>query len=161
MSAIYRLRLDLESEGTIRIQTAPLLPLIGQQKVALASNILENYRAVQSSDLLLQHKVTRRQLYDTAWKKAEALGCFDAIFTNEHGYLTEGGRTNLFIKLNGHWFTPPLIDGCLAGVMRSHLLKNPHMKTSERSLTLDDLMHAEEILLCNALRGMIPVIIES
>jgi para-aminobenzoate synthetase/4-amino-4-deoxychorismate lyase len=161
LGVVYRLRLDLESDGVIRIQTTPMPPLMGQQKIALASNILDNYQATRTSDLLLQHKVTRRQLYDTAWKKAEELGCFDAIFTNERGHLTEGGRTNLFIKLNGQWFTPPLADGCLAGVMRSRLLTDPQMKPAERSLSLDDLMQAEEIIVCNALRGMIPVIIES
>ena len=161
LGVVYRLRLDLDPVGTIQIQTTPLPPLMGQQKVLLASNILESYQATRTTDLLLQHKVTRRGLYDIAWKKAEERGCFDAIFINEQGHLTEGGRTNLFIKQEGNWYTPPLSDGCLAGVMRSRLLKDPQMKPSERSLTIDDLMHAEEIILCNALRGAIPVIIES
>ena len=161
LGVVYRLRLDLDPVGIIQIQTTPLPPLMGQQKVVLASDILESYQATRTTDFLLQHKVTRRGLYDIAWKKAEERGCFDAIFINEQGHLTEGGRTNLFIKQEGNWCTPPLSDGCLAGVMRSRLLKDPQMKPSERSLTIDDLMHAEEIILCNALRGAIPVIIES
>ena len=161
LNIIYRLRLDLQPDGTTQIQTTPLLPLIGQQKVILASNLLKDYQPTASSDLLLQHKVTRRQSYDIAWKLAEEYGYFDALFTNEKGCLTEGGRSNLFIKLNGCWYTPPLIDGCLPGVMRALVLNDHQMKPVERSLTVNDLIKAEEIILCNALRGMIPVIIES
>jgi para-aminobenzoate synthetase/4-amino-4-deoxychorismate lyase len=91
--------------------------------------------------------------YDAAIRAAEAQGAFDMLFCNGHGELTEGGRTNLFVKLAGRWFTPPLAAGILPGVMRAVLLDDPHMNAQEKSLTLGDLRDAEEVIACNALRG--------
>ncbi|MGE5622047.1 MAG: aminotransferase class IV, partial [Bacillota bacterium] len=67
--------------------------------------------------------------------------------------LTEGGRSNVFVKLDGRWYTPPLACGLLPGVMRAVLLADPAWNAQERRLTLDDLRRADEIVVCNALRG--------
>jgi branched-subunit amino acid aminotransferase/4-amino-4-deoxychorismate lyase len=67
--------------------------------------------------------------------------------------LTEGARSNVFVKLDGKWFTPPVACGLLPGVMRATLLADPAWDARERVLTLDDLLRADEIVVCNALRG--------
>jgi para-aminobenzoate synthetase/4-amino-4-deoxychorismate lyase len=67
--------------------------------------------------------------------------------------LTEGGRSNVFIKLRGRWYTPPLSAGLLPGVMRDVLLNDSTWRATERRLTVVDLRAAEEIVVCNALRG--------
>ncbi|HJW57855.1 MAG TPA: aminotransferase class IV, partial [Burkholderiaceae bacterium] len=90
---------------------------------------------------------------DAAWRAAEAQGAFDMLFQNGDGELTEGGRSNVFVKLDGHWYTPPLSVGLLPGVMRAAMLADPAWNARERRLTADDLRQAEEIVLCNALRG--------
>jgi para-aminobenzoate synthetase/4-amino-4-deoxychorismate lyase len=110
-----------------------------------------------SSNSFLNHKVTQRSIYDQAWQKAETLGSFDALFLNEKGYVTEGGRSNVFIKLDGQWLTPPIESGCLPGVMRSVLLKDSSMNAMERDILPSDVIRAEEVILCNALRGIIPI----
>jgi para-aminobenzoate synthetase/4-amino-4-deoxychorismate lyase len=78
------------------------------------------------------------------------------LFFNERGELTEGGRSNVFIKLDGHWYTPPLSAGLLPGVMRQVLLEDLAMQARERTLTQADLLRAEAIIVCNALRGALP-----
>ena len=108
-----------------------------------------------ANDLFLRHKSTLRTRYDAAWRAAEAQGAFDMLFCNERGELTEGARSNLFIKLDGHWYTPPLSAGLLPGVMRSVLLADPAWVARERCLTLDDLRAAQEIVVCNSLRGVL------
>jgi para-aminobenzoate synthetase/4-amino-4-deoxychorismate lyase len=67
--------------------------------------------------------------------------------------VTEGGRSNIFVKLNGRWYTPPLSGGVLPGVMRAVMLDDAKWSAQERILTLDDLHRAEQIVACNALRG--------
>ena len=79
------------------------------------------FAPTRAGDALLLHK-TRRAEYDRAWQAAEALGGFDMLFVNERGEVTEGGRSNLFVKLDGQWVTPPLESGVLPGVMRGVLL---------------------------------------
>jgi para-aminobenzoate synthetase / 4-amino-4-deoxychorismate lyase len=143
----HRLRLALQQNGAIDIQTAPLTPLTEPVRLLLAA------QHTSADDLFLRHKSSVRQQYDAGWRFAEAQGAFDMLFCNELGELTEGGRSNLFVKLDGRWVTPPLSAGVLPGVMRAVLLADPDSDASERTLTLDDLRAAQEIVVCNALRG--------
>ncbi|KHJ60689.1 aminotransferase class IV, partial [Burkholderia glumae] len=113
------------------------------------------FAPTSSSDPLLAHKTTRRAEYDRAWRAAEAAGAFDMLFVNERGELTEGGRTSLFVRLDGRWYTPPLACGLLPGVMRAALLDDPAWGASERVMTPEDLLRAEALMVCNALRGAV------
>ena len=154
---IYRLRLGLAADGQIHLKATPITPLKDSLRLLWAKDILGNTATMQSTDELLQHKVTRRHIYDQAWMKAEELGSFDALFTNEQGFVTEGGRSNIFIKKNGQWLTPPCSSGCLPGVMRSLLLKDPSWRALEQNITPDDVLNAEQIIFTNALRGIIKI----
>lgn len=145
----HRLRLALNQAGVCAVQIAALLPLAEPVKLLLAP------QPTIANDLFLRHKSTLRTRYDAAWRAAEAQGAFDTLFRNERGELTEGARSNLFIKLDGQWYTPPLSAGLLPGVMRSVLLADPAWVARERCLTLDDLRAAEEIVVCNSLRGVL------
>ena len=156
-SLIYRLRIDLSAHGEISLKAAPITPLKSNLRLLWAKDILSENTVMQSSDQLLQHKVTRRKIYDQAWMKAEELGSFDALFTNELGYVTEGGRSNIFIKKNGQWLTPPCSSGCLPGVMRNLLLKDTSWGAKETDITPDDVLQADEIIFTNALRGIIKI----
>jgi para-aminobenzoate synthetase/4-amino-4-deoxychorismate lyase len=149
----YRLRLALNQSGVCTTKTAALVPLIEPVTVLLAS------QTTDANDLFLRHKTTVRKRYDAAWQEAEAKGAFDMLFCNSNGELTEGGRSNVFIKLAGRWYTPPLSAGLLPGVMRAVLLSDPGWNASERVLTLDDLHAAEEIVVCNALRGALRAVL--
>jgi len=145
----YRLRLSLNARGGIQLSKAPVKPLQQPTRVLLSAV------AMRSDDLLLAHKTTLRHVYDEGWKHAEALGAFDTLFFNERGELTEGGRSNVFVKLNGQWMTPPLSAGVLPGVMRAQLLEDAQWNAIERTMTRADLQNAEAVCVCNALRGVL------
>ncbi|MBR8320574.1 MULTISPECIES: chorismate-binding protein [Burkholderia cepacia complex] len=148
----YRIKLALAKDGTFDITAAPLKPLpAGPVGVLLACE--HGFAPTRSGDALLLHKTTRRAEYDRAWQAAEALGGFDMLFVNERGEVTEGGRSNLFVKLDGAWVTPLLSCGVLPGVMRGVLLDDSALRAQERALTLDEVLNAEELMICNALRG--------
>ncbi|MBY4867926.1 aminodeoxychorismate synthase component I [Burkholderia sp. Bp9017] len=148
----YRMKLALAKDGAVEIIAVPLKPLpAGPVGVMLAS--AHGFAPTRTDDALLLHKTTRRAEYDRAWQAAEALGGFDMLFVNERGEVTEGGRSNLFVKLDGVWVTPPLSCGVLPGVMRGVLLDDPAVGAQERVLTLDDVLNADELMICNALRG--------
>ena len=154
----YRLRLDLDCAGQLSFQIAPLLPLTHSVKIFWARDILPDpsHGTLYSGNFLLKHKVSNRNIYDQAWKIAEGLGGFDGIFINEQGFVTEGGRSSVFIKSGENWLTPPVSAGLLPGVMRSIVLKDPQWNAHEANITIHDLQHAREIMLSNALRGLIP-----
>jgi para-aminobenzoate synthetase/4-amino-4-deoxychorismate lyase len=151
---IYRLRLDLSAEGLLSIKTA-LIQDLQPGPILWASDLLLTDVTMSSTDQLLGHKVTRRKLYDQAWLAAEKLGAFDALFINEQGFVTEGGRSNVFIKKDGRWLTPPLASGCLPGVMRSIILKDSKYQAIEQNITRADVLSAEEVIFTNALRGVV------
>lgn len=144
---LHRLRLALLPGGALTVTAAPLTPLAEPVRLVLADT------PTASSDVFLRHKTSVRSRYDAAWRGAEAQGAFDALFFNERGELTEGGRSNVFVLLDGQWCTPPLSCGLLPGVMRSVLLAAPAWDAVERVITREMLLRAEGIVVCNALRG--------
>ena len=150
----HRLRLALGQSGRCSIQAAALPPLSAPLRLRIATG------TTLSGDIFLRHKTTIRAQYDAAWRAAEAQGAFDTLFVNEQGELTEGGRSNVFIKLAGRWYTPPLSAGVLPGVMRSVLLDDREWDACERSMTVADLRNAEAVVVCNALRGALPAIVD-
>lgn len=184
----YRLRLDLTSDGTLSFTLAKLEPLNWVVKDALTESLTETLpntfnkpntnktnttvkifwatdlfnhptdARMHSGNALLQHKVSHRKTYDQAWQLAVSLGGFDALFVNEQGFVTEGGRSSVFIKPKGsqEWLTPPLTAGVLPGIMRSIILNDPKWQAREANLSVADVMNAEEIMLSNALRGLMP-----
>jgi para-aminobenzoate synthetase/4-amino-4-deoxychorismate lyase len=145
----YRLKLSLQPSGAFSVQHAVLAPLAQLPVGALLAP-----DATGADDLFLRHKTSIRQRYDAAWQDADAQGAFDTLFFNERGELTEGGRSNVFVKLDGRWHTPPLSSGLLPGVMRGVLLEQ--WDASETVITRGMLLAAQEIVLCNALRGAMP-----
>jgi para-aminobenzoate synthetase/4-amino-4-deoxychorismate lyase len=143
----HRLRLAVNHSGIVTVQSAPLSALSAPVRVLVAAD------ATRADDVFLRHKTSIRSRYDAAWRAAEAEGCFDTLFFNERGELTEGGRSNVFVKLQGRWYTPPLGCGVLPGIMRGVLLADAAWNASERIITRDMLGVADEIMVCNSLRG--------
>jgi para-aminobenzoate synthetase/4-amino-4-deoxychorismate lyase len=144
---LHRVRLAARQDGELAIQAGALTPLHEPVALVLAEG------AVQSDELFLRHKTSIRSRFDAAWRGAEARGAFDALFFNERGELTEGGRSSVFVRFGEHWYTPPLASGVLPGVIRSALLAAPAWNASERVITREMLEQADDIVVCNALRG--------
>ena len=145
----HRLSLELSYDGQFTIQTGELKPLPAVVKLFIAP------QRSSSDDPFLRHKSSVRRHYDQAWQEAERRGGFDMLFFNQHDQLTEGGRSNVFVELDGRWYTPPLIAGALPGVMRTVLLRDPQLNASERQISRDELLRASRLLVCNALRGAV------
>jgi para-aminobenzoate synthetase/4-amino-4-deoxychorismate lyase len=150
----HRVRLALGANGAWTVQSAPITPLREPVRVILARE------ATDSTNRFLRHKTSVRSVYDAAWRAAEAQGAFDALFFNERGELTEGGRSNVFVRLDGHWYTPPLACGVLPGVMRAVLLEAPAWAAREKIITLEMLDDVEDIVVCNALRGPLRAVLD-
>ena len=149
--AAYRLRLALAHDGRIDVRHAPLQRLDEPVVTLRIADV-----RLPDGNPLAAHKTTQRATYDEGVRAAERVGAFDSLFFSRAGRLVEGGRSSVFVQSGGRWWTPPLADGALPGVMRGVLLEDPHWNAAERSLTLDDLLNAQAIVVCNALRGALP-----
>jgi para-aminobenzoate synthetase/4-amino-4-deoxychorismate lyase len=149
----HRVRLALAPDGALDVQTGPLAPLAEPVRLLLAD------APVASNDLFLRHKTSIRARYDAAWRAAESVGAFDTLFFNERGELAEGGRSSVFVRIGERWYTPPLSSGVLPGVMRGVLLDDPAWGAIECPISRDALLRADEIVVCNALRGLLRAVL--
>ena len=145
----FRLRLDLTFDGTPTVALTPMAAGLPPETVRF---VLANAPLPRDERALVQHKTTLRRVYDAAIREAERAGAHDMLFFNEHEQLTEGARSNVFVRLHGHWWTPPLACGLLPGVMRARLLQRAAC-VGERPITRAELAAAEAVVVCNSLRG--------
>ncbi|MEX2116451.1 MAG: aminodeoxychorismate synthase component I [Bacteroidota bacterium] len=148
-----RARLLLDRLGNVTLSGSRLEDLPKETQVRMARG------RTDSRDRFLFHKTTRREFYEAEYAAAQANGYFDALFQNEKGEVTEGTRTNVVIRSGNRYFTPPLDSGVLPGTFRAHMLSSKRKDMVEKTLYPDDLAAADEIFLCNAVRGMVRITI--
>ena len=117
-----------------------------------------SHARVDSADPLLRHKTAWRPLHTRAAQEARELGCFDAVLRNERGEITEGSRTNIFIRSGNTLYTPPLECGVLPGILRERLVSEG--QAVERVLTLSDIKNADAVYAGNSARGLLPARIQ-
>lgn len=108
---------------------------------------------VDSTDPFLRHKTSWRPAYEAAAAQARAEGCFDALVRNERGHVTDGARTNVFVRIGNVLYTPPLSSGVLPGILRSRLIDDGN--AVERDITADDVLRADAVFVGNSARGLL------
>ena len=145
-----RCRLTLRVDGKINLTTATLSPNNKTWILGLSKSILS------SSDPWLLHKSSNRVLYD-AERENLPDGVDEFIYLNERNEVCEGTITNIFVKIEGHWLTPPLSSGCLPGVLRRKKIEDASCKV--KTVNFSDLQDAEKIIVGNALRGEIEAVL--
>lgn len=143
-----RLRISLNEHGHFKYTAQPIAQ---QPQWQNPPKICISPVRTSASDPFYQHKTTQRSLYEAEYARAVKAGFFEVIFLNEDNLVTEGSRSTIFIRKNGHWLTPRCQSGALPGIYRQFVLAQPHTKASEADLTLEDLVQADEIRLCNAI----------
>jgi para-aminobenzoate synthetase/4-amino-4-deoxychorismate lyase len=147
-----RVRLLLAEDGRI---TVTAVPQPAQGPDAVMRYVVSPTR-LNSSEALLYHKTTRRELYDGEWQKFhDAAGTDEVIYLNERGELAEGSRTTIFLERDGLLLTPPLAAGLLPGTLRADLLACG--RAVEATLTLADLATGR-LYLGNSVRGLLPAV---
>lgn len=145
-----RVRLLLDEDGGVSTTATPQPESPAD---AVMRYVISDTR-INSSDLFLYHKTTRRELYDREWKHySETLGADEVIYLNENGELAEGSRTSIFIESDGRLLTPRLAAGLLPGTLRAALIDDG--RAVEARLTIDDVNAAKAVYLGNSVRGLI------
>ncbi len=145
---VYKIRLTVGEEGEILFEHK-IIPATIEQPVRLKLSTTPT----DSTDRFLYHKTSRRELYQTEYKKAQAEGYFDVLFQNERSEITEGAITNVFIKQDGKLYTPPVTCGLLNGVYREMLLKEEGVR--EKIITLEELRKSDEMYVSNSVHGLL------
>ncbi len=91
-----------------------------------------------------------------AYREARKKGCFEALLTDEAGYIYEGSRSNLF------WFEGDTLvtrkEGVLPGITRQVVCEISPYPVAYACITLADLTNRSEVFLSNTTRGIVPVV---
>jgi para-aminobenzoate synthetase/4-amino-4-deoxychorismate lyase len=140
-----RMRLTLDEAGFFNCTHARL----ATQSTTLTYKISST--PVRSMDQLFRHKTNWREFYDA--EIARYPDCDEVLFVNERGAVTEGSRTNVFVRKKGRLLTPPIEEGVLDGCLRRELIEAG--KCFEATIYPRDLEGAGTVLLGNSLRGLI------
>ncbi len=157
-----RVRLLLYADGEISITTAACdsLPLTDPAAPVVCEPLpraVFSEKKVDSSSPYLFHKTTRREIYDRERQRIVELGFHEAFFVNERDEVTEGTISNIVIRKNNTWLTPPRSCGLLDGVLRRYLLERSAVPLREKILTRAEVASADEIYAVNSVRGMLRV----
>jgi para-aminobenzoate synthetase/4-amino-4-deoxychorismate lyase len=150
---VRMMRLTVDRWGRINLTTKPLEDASDSPWQLVVAD-----ERVDSTNRFLYHKTSRRDVYERAAAQADAEGADEAVLVNEKGEVTEGARSNVFVRIDGQFWTPPVSCGLLAGVYREHVLDTVE-EAGERILTLEDLQRADGIFCCNGVRGWRPAVL--
>jgi aminodeoxychorismate lyase len=112
---------------------------------------------VKPVNILSGLKSCNSQIYVLASIFASENNLDDCLIMNDKNNIIESTSSNLFLVKNNKIFTPPLKDGCVDGVMRKVIIEiatKLGYTVEECSLSIKDLMDADEIFLSNAIVGI-------
>ncbi len=88
---------------------------------------------------------------------AKENGLDDALVMNSHNLIADSSKANIFWIREDVIHTPPLIQGCINGVMRRFLMdaaKRNGQMVKQEELSEAELLHADEVFLTNAIQGI-------
>ena len=154
------LRLQLfPSQGTVHFLMeygpSPISHFGGKGlQIGIAKSVLK------SADSISHLKAASRLAYRVARLEAEEYKWDDALLLNQYGRIAESTISNIFWIEGNEISTPPLTEGCIAGIFRKQLLNLENIagfRIREQELTVNTLQEAAGIFLTNALRGIQPV----
>ena len=135
----YRCRIALQKNGSFQLTITELTDL--------PASYLQAQLTEQKLDL-----ATPFTYFKTSQRDHLGQSDHEQIFHLPDGSLLETTIGNLVLEIEGQLYTPlahlPLLDG----IYRRHLLETQQVE--EKLLTLNDLIDADRIYACNALRGL-------
>ena len=144
----HKVRVTVRKNGDFRIALSPLT-----RKTPPFRSVCISPHRVDPDNIYYYHKTTRRTLYNSEYDRVAANGYYEVLFLNEEGYIAEGSRSNVFVRIDGRYYTPPLSSGLLPGVYRQ-LILNQCPGIQEKLLTLEDVRQSERLYVCNAVSGL-------
>jgi branched-chain amino acid aminotransferase len=95
--------------------------------------------------------------YVAAAREAAAAGWDDALLLNTRERVCEATASNVFWIRGRTLHTPPLGEGCVAGVLRALVLEHAPragLVVREKAATFAAVLGADEVFLTNAVRGL-------
>ena len=106
-------------------------------------------------DPLSAYKINGRICYAMAAQEAKEKKWNDALVLNSQGNIIESSISNIFWVKDEVVYTPPISEGCIAGIRRASWISTLNEKgipIIEMPLSKEMLLEADEVFLTNSIR---------
>ncbi len=146
-----------QDAGCIRIVSAHVFPLDIDENTArgVKARICDLRLAIQPALGGIKHLNRLEQVVASTEFFAE--GVSEGILLDQEDHVISAVSANIFLVLDDRLLTPRL-DRCgVRGVLRSQLLAAFSTRCEQRRIQVDLLQEADEVFICNAVRGIVPV----
>lgn len=93
--------------------------------------------------------------------EAQQAGCHEALMLNDEGYVAECTGDNVFVRVQGRWYSPASYTGALKGITRDTVFalgERLGTPVTEKNLTRYDVWSAQECFLTGTAAEIIPVV---
>jgi branched-chain amino acid aminotransferase len=163
-------------EPTVLLTAAALEPYPQEYYERGMTVIVLDEQKLNPYDMQAGHKTLNYLSRLSALREANRRGAGEALWFNVHNYLQSGSITNVFLVKAGALHTPPTNEelrdsavrdataypksNALPGVTRSMVLDlaaDAGTSVVRRSLTISDLLEADEVFITNSNMGLMPV----
>lgn len=123
-----------------------------------SANVVTSVRKIH--DRIANVKTSSAMTYIVAAQEAKSKNVNVGIVLNERSNVADAPGRNVFLVEKGRVVTPPLTDGCVAGVFRFQLLallRSHKIVAVEESISTERLEAAGEIFVTNVVDGIQPI----
>ena len=150
---------DAGPPATLLVTAGPMTPYPEAFYEKGATVVVSDIHA-NETDPRTFHKTTNYLANLLALRDARRGRAAEALRFNTKNRLAEGAVSNVFVVTGGRLRTPPVEDGLLAGVTRAAVLEVADaldIPAAQESLTVHDLLDADEVFLTNSIMEVMPV----
>lgn len=176
------LKMASQMEGTSSVMRMSLSRVAGQRGLAFAEGYPVNLCVMASpapewypaKPLRLKLSGNPRSVGGVEWSHkapqflhairefhlAQLEGFDDFLWRDDQNLVLEASSSNIFVRIGGVLLTPPTDGSILPGICRSKILGMSGMdglRVEECSISVQDLRDADATILCNSVRGAMPV----
>jgi branched-chain amino acid aminotransferase len=143
--ALLRIVVTRGGRRLLLTEPAPAVPEMARLASVTYSptRVLDGVKSLSYGSNMLASRLARERGFD------------DALLVTPHGRVLEAPTSSIFYVVDGELFTPPLDEHILASITRAMVLAATD--ASERAVTLDELLQADEAFLASTVREVQPV----
>ncbi len=146
-----------EGENCVRIVSAHRFPdgIAELARKGVRARICDLRLAIQPALGGMKHLNRLEQVIASA--ELRESGAAEGILLDREEHVVCAVSANIFLVMEERLLTPRL-DLCgVRGVVRSHILAGFGARCEQRRVTLDMLQEADEVFICNTVKGIVPV----
>jgi 4-amino-4-deoxychorismate lyase len=146
-----------EGKDCVRIVSAHSYPggVLELQRNGIRARICEIRLAIQPALGGVKH--LNRLEYVLASAELRKTGAAEGVLLDAEDHVISAVSANIFLVMEDRLLTPRL-DRCgTRGIIRQHILTEFSARCEQRRIMVDMLQEADEVFLCNSVRGIVPI----